>query len=166
MRTRGLRDQPESIVDGIVANELTCGRLLSISRDGILNLNRMPRDELSMSALIGNQVQDEMLPGLLRDGLERLAYVPCDEQIRQLSAHTAQAVGGKVQACTFLMGTLSPQSPNSTLRWPPPPRLMQVIERRQAVDFPNRNAPKVRLLMVRLRYETVDHRPNGWPGGS
>ncbi|MCA8037138.1 KilA-N domain-containing protein [Burkholderia arboris] len=80
----------ESIVDGIVANELTCGTwLLSISRDGLLNLNRMPsdarmvspRDELSMSALIGNQVPDEMLPGMLRVGLDRLAQLATDRLV-------------------------------------------------------------------------------------
>ncbi|WP_175712237.1 KilA-N domain-containing protein [Burkholderia ambifaria] len=80
----------ESIVDGIVASELVSGMwLLSVSREGFLNLNRVPcdarmmspNDETSMSSLIENQVPDEMLPGLLRVGLDRLAQLATERLV-------------------------------------------------------------------------------------
>ncbi|WP_175712344.1 hypothetical protein [Burkholderia ambifaria] len=60
--------------------------LLSVSREGFLNLNRVPsdarmmspNDEISMSSLIENQVPDEMLPGLLRVGLDRRAQLAAE----------------------------------------------------------------------------------------
>jgi hypothetical protein len=72
----------DRIVDGILARELVCGSwLLSISLDGLLNLRRIPSDARvvsptdadTMAALISNQVPDDLRPGLLHLGLDRLA---------------------------------------------------------------------------------------------